>query len=275
MTLQYQRNTIHAPLLTSRRGAVGDTWWGRRFIDAMEKGGDQARLARGRSYARNGRVQWVLVEKDGLVARVIGSAVYQVVVSLPQWDQRKWEDVVGSLASEAAYSASLMAGEMPQNIEEIFQEAGLSLFPEGMREIKARCTCPDYGRPCKHTAAVLYLLGENIDRDPTILFTLRGKDRDDLLCDIRRYRAAHRADIASTDGQKDDSLAHYYSPGEGLSRISSRAPGPRGSGAEVLKELGRCPCSLGGKNLGDWVAAIYPRASRYARSMIGEEEQST
>ena len=65
---------------------------------------------------------------------------------------------------------------MPQDIEEVFHQAGLSLFPERSRDLETDCSCPDWSNPCKHIAAVYYLLGEEFDRDPFLIFKLRGMD---------------------------------------------------------------------------------------------------
>ena len=86
-----------------------------------------------------------------------------------------------ALARQAIFAAKLLAGEMPQDIETVFEEAGLSLFPAKLGDLETDCSCPDWSNPCKHIAAVYYLLGEEFDRDPFLIFTLRGMDRDELV----------------------------------------------------------------------------------------------
>jgi uncharacterized Zn finger protein len=86
-----------------------------------------------------------------------------------------------SFSHEAIYSAKLLAGEMPPDIEKTFKGLKLSLFPERLKDLKTECSCPDWSNPCKHIAAVYYLLGEEFDRDPFLIFKLRGMSREDLV----------------------------------------------------------------------------------------------
>jgi hypothetical protein len=93
---------------------------------------------------------------------------------------------VDELAAEARFAASLLAGRMPDDVEEAFAAAGLSLFPKRRESLRTSCTCPDWSNPCKHIAAVYYLLGEEFDRDPFLIFRLRGLDRDELVALLDR-----------------------------------------------------------------------------------------
>ena len=43
---------------------------------------------------------------------------------------------------------------------------GLPLFPGAARELSLDCSCPDGAVPCKHFAAMFYLLAEAFDEDP-------------------------------------------------------------------------------------------------------------
>src|SRR5438128_9744848 len=79
------------------------------------------------------------------------------------------------------YAAKLTSGEMPNDIETVFRSASLSLFPEKRKDLKTDCSCPDWSNPCKHVAAVYYLLGEEFDRDPFLIFKMRGLARDELV----------------------------------------------------------------------------------------------
>ena len=89
--------------------------------------------------------------------------------------------MLDALGRQALFVAKLLAGEMPQDIEPVFREVGLSLFPAKLGDLETDCSCPDWSNPCKHIAAAYYLLGEEFDRDPFLIFTLRGLGRDALL----------------------------------------------------------------------------------------------
>jgi hypothetical protein len=97
------------------------------------------------------------------------------------------------MAAKARFSAELLAGEMPREIDEAFRAAGASLFPERRAELATRCSCPDWGDPCKHVAATHYVLGEALDRDPFLLFELRGRSREQVLDALREARTQAEA----------------------------------------------------------------------------------
>ncbi len=101
-----------------------------------------------------------------------------------------WKKVEEEMAQKALFAAKLLAGEMPHNIEEAFAAAGMSLFPESSKDIKTDCSCPDSANPCKHIAAVYYILAEEFDRDPFMLFKLRGKTKDEITGSLRKKRTA-------------------------------------------------------------------------------------
>jgi len=175
----------------------GATWWGQRWIEALERLGYEyaARLRRGRSYARQGRVHDLEVEGGEITARVTGSRPrpYQVTIRVAALPDRVWERAIETMAQRAAFAARLLAGEMPPEIDEAFRSARGSLFPERARDLSTRCTCPDWANPCKHVAAVHYVLGEAFDRDPFLLFELRGRSREQVLEALRRHRAPEAA----------------------------------------------------------------------------------
>ena len=167
----------------SRRGGFGASWWSRRWIDVLEGFNLGARLSRGRSYARRGQVLSIEVVEGVVKARVQGSRVqpYRVTIRIATLDSVHWERLAASMGARLHLMADLLAGRMPDDIEEIFDEAGLSLFPSRQSDLQTRCSCPDSSNPCKHVAAVYLLLGEEFDRDPFLVFKLRGADRETLL----------------------------------------------------------------------------------------------
>jgi len=167
----------------SRRGAFGRSWWARRWIavlEGLELGG---RLGRGRAYARRGQVLSIVIDKGRVEAAVQGSRPepYRVTLQGETLSGAAWRRVAAALAGEVRFAASLLAGEMPPDVEDAFNAAGLSLFPARREDLRTACSCPDWSNPCKHVAAVYYLLGEEFDRDPFLIFRLRGLDRDELI----------------------------------------------------------------------------------------------
>ena len=166
----------------SKRGAFGESWWAKRWIAVLEGFDIGARLNRGRSYARKGQVMNVDISKGSVRAKVQGSSSspYRITIEIKALSAADWKKLARALSGEAVFAAKLLAGEMPQEIEQVFTRAGLSLFPAKLRDLETDCSCPDWSNPCKHIAAVYYLLGEEFDRDPFLLFRLRGMSREEL-----------------------------------------------------------------------------------------------
>ncbi len=167
----------------SQRGKFGESWWAKRWIGVLESFNIGARLGRGRSYARHGQVLSVQIEQGMVKAQVQGSRrePYRVAIQVTTLSLGEWQKVAEALSNQAIFMAKLLAGEMPDNIEEAFTGTGVSLFPEKVKDLQTDCSCPDWSNPCKHIAAVYYLLGEEFDRDPFLIFRLRGMDREGLM----------------------------------------------------------------------------------------------
>jgi uncharacterized Zn finger protein len=165
----------------------GTTWWGRLWITALEKLGDdyENRLPRGKKYAEEGAVSHFTVHPGQIESRVHGRKTYTVTLGLPALTQGQWEKAIDRIALESRFVASLLAGEMPQGLDETFREAGASLYPRVPKELQTHCDCPDWANPCKHVAAVCYIMAEALDRDPWLLFDLRGKTREDILAALQ------------------------------------------------------------------------------------------
>lgn len=179
----------------SQRGPIGTEWWGREWVLTMERLGLEGRIERGRRYARNGSVSDLEISYGMAFARVKGNLPYRTAIHIRLLPDKEWDKALEALSQQAIYSAKLLAGEMPSDIDTIFQEVGVSLFPKSIKEISFECSCPDFGNPCKHAAAVYYLVAEQLDADPFILFHLRGRKREQVLAALRKHRGSE-ADTA-------------------------------------------------------------------------------
>jgi uncharacterized Zn finger protein len=166
------------------------TWWGKKFIAALEQFSDAGRLSRGRSYANNGKVKSFEI-KDGIVtAQVRGSVnpyygvykepLYTTTIEFQPISAAKWAAAIALIASRASLISRLLLNEIPDNIEDSFALLGLNLLPHSKKDFDTKCSCPDWGNPCKHIAGVYYLVAAELDRDPFLLFELRGLSREDL-----------------------------------------------------------------------------------------------
>lgn len=173
---------------------AGSTWWARCWVEALEKmaPGYGNRLTRGMTYARAGRVHDLVVKGNEVHARVAGTRGYSVVLALRMLSDRHWKAALRGMAAKAQFAAELLAGAMPARIDDVFREAGASLFPLREDDLRTDCSCPDWANPCKHVAATHFVLGEALDRDPFLLFQLRGRTREQVLEGLAAVRTAGR-----------------------------------------------------------------------------------
>lgn len=173
-------------------------WWVEQWVRSFEmlfpSNASRSRLAKGRTYARRGQVLELEVGPNGVLARVQGSRPrpYQVRLELNRLRRETWGRILHQLVGKATFLAQLLEGHLPPEIEEVFFSAGARLFPHGDVDVRARCNCPDPVAPCKHVAALNYALAEALQRDPFLLFAMRGKSRDQFLQDLREMRGRDR-----------------------------------------------------------------------------------
>ncbi len=170
----------------SPRGEMGKTWWGREFINVLESFGIGARLSRGKSYARSGQVLKVEFKPGTVSASVQGTkrSPYKVSITMHQLTAKDWKNAEVKMAENVLFLAKLFSGEMPSDIGRVFEECNISLLPERPSDLVTNCSCPDWSNPCKHVAAVLYLVAEMMDEDPFLIFTWRGRSKEDLLTSL-------------------------------------------------------------------------------------------
>ena len=172
----------------SQSGAFVESWWAERWVGALERLITSARLVRGQAYARAGQVLSVAEDAGTVRAKVQGSrrTPYRVTIGLTPLADEAWERVFSELARRPDLAASLLAGEMPRDIDEVFAQAEASLFPTAPDHLRLECSCPDKVTVCKHIVATCYLMGEQLDEDPFLLFRLRGRGQDEVLAGLRR-----------------------------------------------------------------------------------------
>jgi uncharacterized Zn finger protein len=230
------------------------------------------RLVRGRSYARQGQVISIDVEPGIVKSKVQGSQPkpYTVQIRLQPLTDEEWESVIDVMASQAIFAAKLLASEMPTNIEEAFSSAQVSLFPTSEQDLNTKCSCPDWANPCKHIAAVYYILAERFDEDLFLLFKLRGRTREEIIEALRVKRADSLAAETTSSvivveaGQGtqtallrlEDNVATFWHAGEELETFQVH-PGQPEVARAVLKRLGDAPFAIGKQNMSDFLAGAY------------------
>jgi len=182
-------------------------WWSQRWLDLLDSYRFKKRLERARNYSRQGNVLSIEFKNAKVLARVQGTEPepYRVSLSLDYFSDEEWGYVIETMSKRVLFAAKLLAGEMPQNIEEVFTANGLSLFPFTLSDVRSKCSCPDKANPCKHVGAVYYQLGDRFSEDPFVLFQLRGRSKDQIISDLRQLRSVD-SDSASLNAEVTDNL---------------------------------------------------------------------
>lgn len=258
---------------------IGATWWGKLWVEALERteSGYSNRLGRGATYARTGRVHDLEVRAGQVVAKVTGTRLYKVSLTVAPLPDAAWDAAILAMSAQAVFSAELLAGQMPPKIDEAFAAAKASLFPAQESDLVTECSCPDYANPCKHVAAVHYVLGEAFDGDPFLLFELRGRSKAQVLAGIRRARGDGGTPARGTPATSSPenvgtvpftavSDADYERPRGDLGAIRFHLADPV-SHAAVVRGLGPPPKWTLEEPLADLLAAAYGAAASLARGL--------
>jgi len=260
-------------------GTHAESWWGSRWVRALAQLLSPRLLARGRTYAGSGR----LLDLDigiGVVlaqAQEDDGAVCQLRVELQTFDDDTWERVTATMAGQAIYAAQLLNGEMPMDIEAVFNVEGVSLFPASRREFHAQCSCPDYARPCQHVAAVLWVIGEKLDDDPFLLFALRGRTKEQFMAALRERRSRDAEGMApglatpvmdQAESLEDD-IAGFWRLGPEVEALQMRVAPPEVE-MEAIKVLGD-PIFAEDETLMERLTRIYRAVMRKAQEVAFDE----
>lgn len=254
-------------------------WWTERWLEVLETYRFKKRLERARNYAREGNVLSIDFQDRKVIAKVQGSESdpYEVSIWMNVFSDEDWNYVIETMAERAIFAAKLLAGEMPDNIEEVFAANGLSLFPFTLKEVRGHCSCPDKANPCKHIGAVYYLLGDRFSEDPFVLFQLRGRTKEQIVAKLRELRSGNVEQSALDSGEIKSAIATYKPPELDKfweydtpleSSLVVIAPPP--SSETILDVLGPIPFSakMGkaseSKEVMAYLQAVYQQASQQA-----------
>jgi uncharacterized Zn finger protein len=261
-------------------------WWAQQWIDLLETSPFKKRLERARNYARQGNVLSIDFQEGKVLAKVQGTdpKPYELTISLDIFSDEDWAYVIEVMSQKAIISAQLLAGQMPDKIQDVFSASGLSLFPFRLSEVHSRCSCPDPKVPCKHIGAVYYLLGDRFSEDPFVLFQLRGRTKDQILetlHDIRHKNLSSEVNLTELDNSveqlpletqnpslvKSSQFWEYQQPLEPSLAVIA----PTNSGNSLLDLLGNLPFKgevinekTPSENLNVFLKKVYQNVSQQA-----------
>ncbi len=261
----------------SQWGEFTKSWWAGRWLKALTRLVNPARLMRGKAYARLGQVIDLDVQVGLVLARVQGTrpTPYRVRMEFKALEDGEWERAIAAMAGQAIFAAQLLNGEMPHEVEGVFRSVGVSLFPQDEGELVTECTCPDSANPCKHIVAVCLLLGERLDDDPFLLFAMRGRAREQIMAALRQKRAEHAIGPAPTlqttstqlaglvpNTDLEQALGSFWQMGEEIHNMQVRVTPPDVE-MEAIRTLGDLSFTED-EALGNRLAELYRAVSRKA-----------
>ncbi len=170
----------------TKRGEIGSKWYSKKLISVLKSYGWENRLSRGARYARAGQVIKINMDKGSVEAYVQGSRSkpYHIKIIFPAIPEEQWKNIFKMLNEHKEVVSELLNGNVPPEFEDLLEKMNTSLFIKKPDDIKMSCTCPDYAVPCKHIAAVFYILAENFDTDPFLMLLLRGKNKQEIMSSV-------------------------------------------------------------------------------------------
>ncbi len=266
--------------MTSYNAQTSRQWWAQRWLDLLDSYRFKKRLERARNYSRQGNVLSIKFIGAKVTAEVQGTEVepYQVSLSLEPFTEEQWGFVIETMSERAFFAAKLLAGEMPQNIEDVFTANGVSLFPFSLSDIRSKCSCPDKANPCKHIGAVYYQLGDRFSEDPFVLFQLRGSSKDRIIAALRQLRQAKNTDetielphnpTPTVNAPNIPQFWHYDRPLDPNLVVIA----PPVSNESILDILGPIPLSIDGTGNSNFDATVSEAAIAYLSNAYAQVSQ--
>jgi len=192
-----------------QRVRYGQTWWGEQWLNALAKIDYDNRIPRGRAYAGNGSVLETRIDANKIRSKVQGSrpSPYQISIDIPLFNQNQKGKLLEVIRQDPFILSKLLNRELPKELDRMASDHGIRLFPSSWKDFAMHCSCPDWAVPCKHLAAVIYVISREIDSNPFLVLKLHGLD---LLEELKETDAGildHEAEaIPSTETMMVDDV---------------------------------------------------------------------
>ncbi|CAM2067653.1 SWIM zinc finger family protein [Sulfidibacter corallicola] len=267
--------------LTGTPPQAKQTWWSQRFIEVLESFKMGSRLARGKAYAEESKVLKLAMSRGIVTATVQGSrkASYRVSIRLEPLSDSAWKQVTHNLTRKAIYAVELLQDQMPQDIEEVFAAAHVSLFPARLEELESSCDCPDWSNPCKHIAATYYILAQHFDLDPFLIFVWRGRLKTQIIEFLRNYWRTGKpksngfgSNLKKVD---EEDYERYWFGNLDVSESTPLNPFSDAVPDSSVRKLGPSPVQLDGQDIAEILADAYTTTSDLVRSWALDKSAKT
>ncbi|MDR3131602.1 MAG: DEAD/DEAH box helicase [Rickettsiales bacterium] len=179
----------------------GRTWWGKKWLQSFDEVDDDNRLPRGRTYANTGRAFGIKINGHMITAKVRGSMPhpYKVKITLSELSSSEQHTIRCIVEDSPSILSNLINRQLPVSLLDKLNDSGIKLFPSNWEEMNASCDCPDWAMPCKHIAAVIYLIAAEIDKNPFVVFSIHNCDLLSLIDDFRGGKLENAQNILKID----------------------------------------------------------------------------
>ncbi len=240
---------------------ISTSFWGKAWCKHIEGWQDnQNRLPRGRSYVRSGAVVDLRLAAGEITAKVQGSSLYKIKITVTELPSARWKSFKQLSLGKVASLLGLMQGKLPDELLQELTNPETGLFPR-KQEMKLHCDCPDYSSLCKHLAAVLYGVGNRLDTQPNLLFTLRGVDHTELLSQAAGAAAELGTAALGTSALADDDLGAIFG-------IELATPATETPAVKVIKKKKKVVKKVVAKKVVAKKAATKPVATKTAKKPL-------
>jgi uncharacterized Zn finger protein len=225
---------------------MSDTRWSQQFIAMLESLRMGTTFSVGRRYARAGNVRSLTISSSLVTALVLDEDgdTYRSRIAVRAFSAADWARIERALAGEAIHAAKLLAGHLPEDLDRVLQDFGLSLFPQSLADLVLDCDCPGWQKPCRHLTAACYVLAESFDADPFGILAWRGKGRDELLEQLRSHRVSALSHIAPRE-PKEIPQAGFWTAGPRLPKPAEPLPGTVVRSDALLDQLDPLELTVG------------------------------
>jgi uncharacterized Zn finger protein len=252
----------------------GRTWWGEQWVGSLERFAQPIKWQEGKHLAWARQVLDIGIEKGLVTARVgdFAGQSYPVKLRLAQFTPEQWAALSLAAADDPSFGEALFNGTMPPHAEKAFAKAGLRLMPEKFKDLDMKCPCTDWFKPCVHQLAVYLLLAEEFDRDPSLLFRLRGKTREEmqsLFPVAEQVETPESRHVESAGEPISNDPVRFWNGGE-LPDLNLEWKTPE-QPAAPLRRLGHFPFWRGSTMFLPYMEIAYREISRFALMSSGKK----
>lgn len=253
-----------------------DRRWSQQFLGMLEALRMPAQFQQGRRYARSGHVRQLTISSSLATALVLDEdgQTYRARLAVRAFSGGDWNRIERALAEQAIYTARLLAGQLPEDLDGLLNGFGLSLFPDSFTELAMECSCPSWHVPCRHITAACYALAQSFDSDPFGILAWRGRGREELLDRLRTLRLQAAATAPPpADPPVDpegavvtpERLAAFWTVGPRVAAPARPVPGSVRRPDALLDQLGPLPLTAGRHEVVDLLRNAYRTITAHRR----------